>query len=953
MKKGNILKIFCFLFFFKSFFCVCFFSYVTDLYGYEHPAYIIQASIDDQTKSIFAHQKVLYTNNSQDILKEIYFHIYPNRHYTFQEINFMLRFAGYFKVNPYPEGFQQTSFKIQNIKSQEKFLDYSIEGEDKTLLKVLLPEPLLPGQCLTIQMDFSLNIPHAYGRLGWHQNIIQLSRWYPILSVYDQKGWHLYPFYPYHRPFFCEAATYTVELTVPQKMVVVHSGKFKEQKKIQKDTKLLKIQSMYPLREFSLALSPDYQMVSEMFQGVEIRSYYLKGDAEYGQFALQNAKDAMAFFTKRLGAYPYSQFSIVPVYLAYGGEQMSNMIFLDTRIYKLPKLLVRYFDFLISHETGHQWFYNLIGIDEYTQMWLEEGINSFFISEYLEEKYGENGQAADIVEFPPWLKDKSWLFPELTFQRTRDFRYKTITRQGYDHPVLGKLSSFAEPSSIFTITYSKGSQIVKMLKALIGEAAFDAVFKQIYEDYRFLNFDIKEFQEICEQHSDKDLEDFFHQWLSSKDFLDYTIKDVQENKIVIKNRGDIDMPIKIKIDYSDGHQEDIVWEKAQQNGFLLSQYSAPIQNVRLDPDEDLLDIDLTNNSWPRQLHFFAVPVYWGIYDISLFLPEDGYNIVLGPDIVGSGMGIKMSWQKPYDQIYYVATNFEVSESLHQSRTGYQLRNLWQKPITLGIEMANVRDYEDGDDDRTSGKIYIRRELWPAQYGLFDINDHFSFYLIRNQKLNERGEFLSGAEHEHPMEYSRKNESILGLAFSLNRSGPYPDEVKGYRLHTFFESAGHFLGAHKYFYRSGIDFSLYHPVLKKATLAWRIKYCWGYPENKILYHIGGIDGLRGYARKSIQGANAFISNIEYRFPLMEDLDLHFFDNVIGLDQIEGVVFFDAGQAWYTHFDEVDFKKDVGLGLRLKMNIGSFLEKVVFRLDIAEALHESKEDTQFWFGIHHAF
>ena len=69
-----------------------------------------------------------------------------------------------------------------------------------------------------------------------------------------------------------------------------------------------------------------------------------------GKQALEIARDVMKFYSQRFGPYPYGEFSIAPVHLGYGGEQMSNMIFIDTRVFELPKILDRYFDFLISHE---------------------------------------------------------------------------------------------------------------------------------------------------------------------------------------------------------------------------------------------------------------------------------------------------------------------------------------------------------------------------------------------------------------------------------------------------------------------------------------------------------------------------------------------------------------------------------------------------------------------------
>lgn len=939
------------LYFFLS--CCLFLQMVWPLdyaQGFEHPRYTIKAVVDVPQKKIIAEQTVTFTNNSSQDIHELYFHIYANRHYTQKEKNFMLQYGGYFKINPFPEGFQPGRVRIRSVTHQGQTLDFHVEGEDQTLLKIDLKEILKAGTSITVSMDSTVSIPHAFGRFGWHENIMMLSRWYPILAVHDKDGWNKNPFYPFHRPFFSEAAHYNVELTVPEDQVVIHSGYRAGEDSDTSQIKTLRIQSSLPIREFTFAMSPDYKLLEDNYDGIKVKSFYLAGDRARAQDALKSAKDLMQFYTRRLGKYPYKEFNIAPVYLGHGGEQMSNLIFLDTRVYKLPGLLSRHFDFLIAHETGHQWFYNMIGINEYTQMWLEEGIHSYFIMEYIVEKYGEN---AGILDFPEWAKDAEWFLPDLTFQRARDFRYKTIARIGMDHPIVDKLSSFSEPSSIFSLTYGKGSRIVEMLKFHIGGEAFNRVFKRLFKEFQFRNLLIEDFIRVCEEESGKDLSGFFNQWLYTNEHLNYAVHSVRGNTITLLNRGGIAMPVDVKVRFADGSQKTFIWQGDKKREEVTFDETTAVTEVQIDPAGKWLDIDRVDNHWPRQVKIKPVPLYLGLYDIPVFLPEDSYNIVIGPEFAHSGIGVKASIQKPYDQIFYMGTDYEIGEELHHSRVGYQLKNVLHSQTALGFEVSNTNDLDDGVDDLLSGKVYLRRELWPAQYGLADINSHATLYLIRNQRPNDNTEFFSGREDDRNLEYSRREESIAGLALHLNQSGPYPDPKKGYKLDTMMESAGHFWGADQYFYRAAVDLSIYHPVTARTTLAARMKYGWGFPNDKDLFQLGGIDGLRGYGRKTIRGANTLLGSVEYRFPIIEKISLYAFDNILGLESIDGVAFFDAGQSWFSESDDARLKKDAGFGLRFKVNIGSFLEKVIVRADVAQAINDSGEDTQFWFGINHAF
>lgn len=905
-----------------------------------HPQYEIEAAIDTASRFISAHQKVTFTNNTSASTDALYFHIYPNRRYTSQERAFLLRYAGYFKVDPYPDGFPQDLFKVQNVTQDGNDISFVIEGEDRTILKVILAKPLQAGESVTVQMHFTSGIPRAYGRYGFNERVTALSRWYPILSVYDASGWSKYPFYPFHRPFFSEASDYRVRLTVPAGETVIHTGDLVKEE-YTGTTKTLELTTPLPVREFTLAMSADYQHVESQLGPTTVKSYYLPGREARGREALENAIGIMKFYGEKFGEYPYKNYSIAPVYLGYGGEQMSNLIFIDTRVYDLPKFLPRYFDFLIAHETGHQWFYNILGIDSFKEIWMEEGFNSYFLLEYLEHKYGPN---ADVVEFsrlPKWLQA---FFPQLSFRNTRGVRYKMMARQGLDHPIVDKLSGYTEPSSIFSLAYGKGSIVVGMLKELIGDDAFKRVYSRIFKEYAYRNLSLSDFKRICYEEHGADFGWFFDQWLHSDKQYDMAVV-AKGDQLLIEKRGGVDMPTDIVVKNRDGSQEHF------SSGGGLSFPRKSVKSVSLDPDQKWLDIDRTNNHWPRRIHFKAVPLYYPLYDLPLFLPEDSYNVVIGPEI-SDGVGVKTSLQKPYDQIFYGATSYDLNEQWHTSRVGYELQNVFNRLMTFGAEVKNRTDYDDGDEDLVTAKMFLRQELWPAAYGLTDVNDHISLYLIRNQSLRQTKSF-GGAEDITNMSYLRNEEAIVGTALHLGRSRPYPDPREGYTLDALIENSGHFLGATQQFTRASLDYRVFAPVTRQSKLGVRAKYGWGSVDDKNLFELGGIDGLRGFDRKTVRGANAFLGSVEYRFPILSRLNLNFFDNVIGLRKISGVGFFDAGQSWYDSFKDSKLRRDAGAGLRFHLAVGSFLEEVIVRVDAARAISDDEDDVHFWFGIKQAF
>ncbi|MDP2938642.1 MAG: M1 family aminopeptidase [Candidatus Omnitrophota bacterium] len=927
---------------------ICIFIFLsTDFsFGFENPRYEIECSLDTNNHLLFAKEKVIFFNNSLEEVSEVFFHIYPHRQFTKEEKEFILRYAGYFKINPFAEGFQSGDLKIKSIKQGNLNLSYNFEGEDKTMLRVNLLKPLLPWQSLELTLDFDLEIPHSFGRFGWHKNIISLVRWYPILSVLDEEGWHNYPFYPFHQPYFSQASFYKLKLTLPKGEVVIHTGSLVKEINNQDTTKTILIETEFPARDFSLAISPDYKVFSLTQNGLKINSYYLEGDEFYAKKALEFSSQLIINYSKNFANYPYKEFNIAPVYLAYGGAQSSNLILIDTRAYKLPRILLRYFDFLISHETGHQWFYNIVGSDEYKEMWLDEGLNSYFILNYLEEKYGRD---AFVMELPKPFK---YLIPNFSFRRARDFRYTYLAKNGLDRPILGELSSFQEPSSIFALTYGKGASIVGMLHSLVGDEIFSRIFKRYFKEFRFRNIKFKDFMRIANEESQEDLNWFFEEWLKTNKKCDYSIKEVKNNKIILQNLSSIEMPFETEINFSDGTSLIDYWDGQGRFREIKLNKASQVKEVRLDSKKKLLDIDRTNNYWPRKFFKKAVPIYHEIYEIPVFLPEDSYNFVFGPEVTKGGLGLKASLQKPFDNILFFSSDYDLNSNKINSTLGYELRHLLNKQIALGFELFKNKDLDGRIDDLDGGKLYLRRELWPASYGLTEINDHISFYIVRNRRF-DGGVTTGGLEQIKNFSYLKNDEAILGTTFFINRSGPYFDPRLGYKLSATVENAEHFLGGKEYFWRQMLDWQLFKPFFKDTQIATRLKFGFGFPTDKNLYQLGGNEGLRGFDLKTIRGSQTMLGSLEYRFPLRKDLNCRLFDNIISFDELQGVLFFDAGKSWYSNFSAANFKKDAGLGLRLHLNLGSFFERIVLRLDVGRAIDAPKEKAHVWIGINQAF
>ena len=121
------------------------------------------------------------------------------------------------------------------------------------------------------------------------------------------------------------------------------------------------------VRDFNLTGAPDYRVSEAAAGGVTIRAFTRPGGLPAGTL-LAEARRALGAFGQRLGAYPYSAFSVAQSAGGYAVES-PGLIWLPTGA---PNL-----SYLVHHESAHQWFYGIVGSDQAQEPFADEAPADF------------------------------------------------------------------------------------------------------------------------------------------------------------------------------------------------------------------------------------------------------------------------------------------------------------------------------------------------------------------------------------------------------------------------------------------------------------------------------------------------------------------------------------------------------------------------------------------------
>jgi len=454
--------------------------------------YIIDAVLDTADKVLTAEQQVIYVNNDDVELSELYFHIYTNAFRKQETAPFL--FDDFSRA--YSRGFKPGYTEIEAIElskgQSRKALEYSLQGVGETILKIKLPEPLKPEDSINLRFKYKVIIPPAGERFGYGDANINMGNWYPVAAVYDDEGWNLDKYYSIGDPFYSDVSDYTVNIKAPEEYIIAASGSLAEER-IEGGYKNWKFQGS-KMRDFAFVASNSFRVTEDKVGNTVVKSYYYKGHEKRGKEALDIGKRSIEIFNSAYGEYPYPTYSIVETEFPSGMEY-PGLVYISTKYYDNDSN-ANIFMYTTVHETAHQWWYGVVGNNQIDEAWLDEGFATYSEGIFTEMEYGEgNG--------------------DLYYKYLEESAKEDIRSKAYDGVILKPLSRYENWNDYGPAVYTGGAALLNEIRKQVGDQAFFIIMQAYYDEYSFKNATTEDFLRICEEVGNTEFDDLFHKHLSS------------------------------------------------------------------------------------------------------------------------------------------------------------------------------------------------------------------------------------------------------------------------------------------------------------------------------------------------------------------------------------------------------------------------------------------------------
>ncbi|MBF8149048.1 M1 family metallopeptidase [Winogradskyella sp. F6397] len=562
----------------------------TSSYWQQHVDYAMEIDMNVNTYQYKGKQKLVYTNNSPDVLNRVYYHLFFNAFQPGSEMDVRSRTIAdpdrrvgdrISKLKPNEIGY----IKVNSLQQNGTSISYETVG---TVLEVQLNAPIQPGEKVTFEMDFDAQVPVQVRRSGRNSSegvALSMSQWYPKLAEYDDEGWHADPYIG--REFHGVWGDFDVKLTIDEDYIVGGSG-YRQGEPTVKSGKKTHHFIAPKVHDFTWAADLDYIHDSlKMPNGPTLHFYY---KSTLAQKYLDNWKKLqadtallMTFFSENIGDYPYDQYSVIQ-----GGDggmeyAMSTLI---TGEREYGSLLG-----VTAHELAHKWFQFILATNESKHEWMDEGFTTY-ISNLAINSLRENKNPKPLASAYKG--------------------YIALANSGVEQPLTTHSDRYALNRAYGAAAYSKGAVFLAQLGYVIGDDNLDKTIKKYYQDFKFKHPKPFDIIRTAERITDFELDWYFIDFTQTTNTIDYGVKAVEGQTITLERIGLMPMPIDLTVTYTDGTTEDFYIPLQMMRGekptsatiindwaWAIPTYTfdakKAVKSVEIDNSQMMADVDRNNN----------------------------------------------------------------------------------------------------------------------------------------------------------------------------------------------------------------------------------------------------------------------------------------------------------------------------------------------------------------------
>jgi aminopeptidase N len=350
------------------------------------------------------------------------------------------------------------------------------------------PETLRPGRIYTIDFYYSGH-PVEMGRFGGFVFRKDPMGRPLVNTACEEEGASVW--WPNKDQWRDEVENMDISVEAPSDFVEVSGGRFQDKQDLRDGYTRWNWKVQYPINNYDVSLNiGKYAHFAESYGDLTLDYYVFPEDLEKAQRQFAQVKDMLNAFTHFFGEYPFPKDGYKLVQALYSGVENQTAItygnhFENGYLGRPASGIGARFDFIIVHESAHEWFGNSITARDRSDMWIHEGWANYSESLFVEYMWGKQDA--------------------ITYINTGKENVKNQL------PVISTEGVFSTPPAD---QYKKGGLFLNTLRSVVDDdAEWFSLLHDYYQHFKYQTIMTTDLLAYFNQHTGKDLTPLFDQYL--------------------------------------------------------------------------------------------------------------------------------------------------------------------------------------------------------------------------------------------------------------------------------------------------------------------------------------------------------------------------------------------------------------------------------------------------------
>ncbi|MFN2261868.1 MAG: M1 family metallopeptidase [Psychroflexus sp.] len=320
-----------------------------------------------------------------------------------------------------------------------------------------------------------------------------------------------------------------IKVSVPNGLMNVSNGKLIEEIPLENGYTKWHWRVENSINNYNITVNiGDYAHFEDIFQDLEMDYYVLTYNLEKAKSQFQQVQGMMACFYEKFGKYPFENDGFKLVETPYLGMEHQSAVAYGNGFQNgyagrdLSRTGVgKKWDFIIIHESAHEWFGNSISVADIADLWIHEGFTSYAESVYVECEFGKK----DAI----------------------NYLYGLRSQVSNKEPIIGNYGVNDEGSSDM---YYKGANMLNTLRSIVNnDEIWWPVLKKFYQNFKHSITNTEAVIAFFDENIDYNMKPIFEQYLYHTDVPQLQLKFTDDKKLFMRWQTDVDnfkMPVEFK-----------------------------------------------------------------------------------------------------------------------------------------------------------------------------------------------------------------------------------------------------------------------------------------------------------------------------------------------------------------------------------------------------------------------